>query len=264
MKINEALKQKLDEVAEIAGYIWQKGWAERNAGNISINVTDIIGDENKSLPALSRYPLPRDMKELAGNCFFVTGTLKLMRNVGKNPLKNGSFVRVAPDGSSYDVIGPENIKPTSELPSHFSIHVFLKKKNSSKKVVLHTHPTELTALSHVIEFKDEKRLNEMLWKMHPEVFIVVPRGLGMVPYEVPGTLELADLTVKALENHDFAVWEKHGVLGVGEELVEIFDLLDTLNKSAIMYGYVKACGHQPEGLTQAQLDGLIKPFNIKL
>ena len=37
--INDKLKEQLDEVAEIAGYLWQKGWAERNAGNISINIT---------------------------------------------------------------------------------------------------------------------------------------------------------------------------------------------------------------------------------
>ena len=84
--INEKLQEQLDEVAEIAGYLWQKGWAERNAGNISINISDIIGDENKKAPAIATYDLPRNMKPLAGDCFYVTGTGKLMRNVAKVPV----------------------------------------------------------------------------------------------------------------------------------------------------------------------------------
>ena len=30
-----ALKAEIDKVAEVAGYLWQKGWAERNGGNIT-------------------------------------------------------------------------------------------------------------------------------------------------------------------------------------------------------------------------------------
>ncbi|MDR0542294.1 MAG: rhamnulose-1-phosphate aldolase, partial [Dysgonamonadaceae bacterium] len=36
------LAEKINEVAEVAGYLWQKGWAERNGGNITINITDIV------------------------------------------------------------------------------------------------------------------------------------------------------------------------------------------------------------------------------
>ena len=34
------LKRCIEQVAEVAGYLWQKGWAERNGGNIVVNVTD--------------------------------------------------------------------------------------------------------------------------------------------------------------------------------------------------------------------------------
>ena len=39
-----ALKADIEKVAEVAGYLWQKGWAERNVGNITINVTAWIDD----------------------------------------------------------------------------------------------------------------------------------------------------------------------------------------------------------------------------
>ena len=264
LTINNELKEQLAEVAEIAGYLWQKGWAERNAGNISINISEIIGNENKELPALATYNLPSSTKELANNFFYVTGTGKLMRNVAKNPLKHGSIVRVSADGNSYDIIGEENIKPTSELASHFSILASFKKKGSKNRLVLHTHPTDLIALSHIPELKNEEALNNLLWSMHPETFIVVPRGVGLVPYEVPGTVAIAALTLPALEKHDILIWEKHGVFAVGENLSETFDLIDTLSKSAQIYAFAKTCGYEPEGLTKDQINGLIEPFGIVL
>ena len=33
------LKREIDNIAEVAGYLWTKGWAERNGGNITVNVT---------------------------------------------------------------------------------------------------------------------------------------------------------------------------------------------------------------------------------
>ena len=35
---NKKVKKILFEVGEIADYLWQRGWAERNAGNISVNI----------------------------------------------------------------------------------------------------------------------------------------------------------------------------------------------------------------------------------
>ena len=264
LKINNKLKEQLDEVAEIAGYLWQKGWAERNAGNISINISDIIGEENKNLPVLSNYTLPRNMSDLSGDFFYVTGTGKRMRDVAKNPLQHGSIVRVSVDGNSYDVIAESDIKPTSELPSHFSIHASFKKKGTKNRLVLHTHPTDLIALSHIPELKTSEAINQILWAMHPETFIVVPHGIGLVPYEIPGTLDLADASLELLNKHDIILWDKHGVLAVGENLSDTFDLIDTLSKSAQIYAFAKSCGHNPEGLTKEQINGLIKPFGIIL
>ena len=52
MKYNRQLTERIAEVAEVAGYLWQKGWAERNGGNISYNVTDVADDALRALPPL--------------------------------------------------------------------------------------------------------------------------------------------------------------------------------------------------------------------
>ena len=43
----------IDQVAEVTGYLWQKGWAERNGGNITVNVTEFVDDEIKAMPAIA-------------------------------------------------------------------------------------------------------------------------------------------------------------------------------------------------------------------
>ena len=32
----------LHDVREVSGYLWERGWAERNAGNLSIDVTELV------------------------------------------------------------------------------------------------------------------------------------------------------------------------------------------------------------------------------
>ena len=48
-----ALAAEVNKVAEVAGYLWQKGWAERNGGNITVNITEFVDDEIKAMPAIS-------------------------------------------------------------------------------------------------------------------------------------------------------------------------------------------------------------------
>ena len=55
--MNNKLKSEIQKVAEVAGYLWQKGWAERNGGNITVNVTELVDDEMRALPPISE-PLP--------------------------------------------------------------------------------------------------------------------------------------------------------------------------------------------------------------
>lgn len=39
-----ALAREVAQIAEAAGYLWQKGWAERNGGNITVNITEHVDD----------------------------------------------------------------------------------------------------------------------------------------------------------------------------------------------------------------------------
>ena len=40
------LAREVSQVAEVAGYLWQKGWAERNGGNMTLNITEWVDDDS--------------------------------------------------------------------------------------------------------------------------------------------------------------------------------------------------------------------------
>ena len=118
-------------------------------------------------------------------------------------------------------------------------------------------------MSHNREFLGKDVLTKLLWSMIPETRAFCPRGLGIVPYMMPGSKELASATIAALEeDYDVVLWEKHGVFAIGEDVIEAFDMVDTLNKSALIYRDARAMGFVPEGMSETQMSELAKAFNL--
>jgi rhamnulose-1-phosphate aldolase len=264
MIANKSLQAEIDKIAEVAGYLWEKGWAERNGGNISVNLSRFLSEpEMNCSKASDAIPLLEPVSNLAGDCFYVTGTGMRMRNVARKPYENGSIIRLTPDGAAYEIITEPAVKPTSELPSHLLIHSYLRKAARNGRVVLHTHPTDLIGLTHCKPFLDSGHFTRTLWSMIPESRIIVPKGIGIVPYRIPGSIALAHATIEMLEKHDIVCWEKHGILATGEDVLECFDAIDTLSKSAQIYLNARMAGFEPEGMTDEQLDDLAAAFNLQ-
>ena len=261
--LNKDINRVAGEMSEVASYLWQKGWAERNAGNMSVNISEFITSENAA--AISNenhpfYPLPLSLPALAENYFLVTGTGKRMRDIDRDFDHNALMIRISDDGKGYQLIKYDalqpNLMPTSELPSHLSIHEQLVTEGKRECTVVHTHPNELVSLTHIREYCNQEALNNLLWGMHPETMVVVPEGAGFVPYLLTGSLEIAEATLKKFKHHQVVVWEKHGCFAIGKDVFEAFDLIDTLAKSALIYFQCRAAGYQPEGLTEEQLADL--------
>ena len=100
-----ALAREVNQVAEVAGYLWQKGWAERNGGNITLNITEYIDDEIRSLPAISEVKqIGKKLPFLKGCYFYCKGTQMRMRDLARWPMENGSVIRILDDCSSYVII----------------------------------------------------------------------------------------------------------------------------------------------------------------
>ena len=142
------------KAAEVAGYLWQKGWAERNGGNITVNITELVDTEALSkLPAIGpATAIGMKLPHIKGGIFYCKGTGCRMRDLARRPMDNGSIIRILPDCESYEMIADNPVKPTSELPSHLAIHDDLIAKGSPFRAAIHTHPIELVAMSHNREF----------------------------------------------------------------------------------------------------------------
>lgn len=258
-----ALAALVAEVAETAGYLWQKGWAERNGGNITVNVTDVIDDEIRNIKPISdRIAIGKTLPNLKGRYFFCKGTNKRMRDLARRPMENGSVIRICDDCTAYEIIADQPVRPTSELPAHLSMHDYLIGKGSTYKAVIHTHPIDLIAMSHHPAFLKKDVLTRLLWSMIPETRAFCPKGLGIIPYTLPGSIELADATIKQLNEYDVVMWEKHGTCAVSENIMEAFDMIDTLSKSAQIYLTAKSMGFEPEGMTDEQMNEMKVAFNL--
>ena len=257
------LSAEVEKIAEVAGYLWQNGWAERNGGNITVNVTEFADDEMKQMPAISEVKqIGVTLPALKGCYFYCKGTGKRMRDLARRPMDNGSVIRILDDCASYVIIADNAVMPTSELPSHLTVHAHLIETGSSYKATVHTHPIELVAMSHNRKFLGKDVLTNILWSMIPETKAFCPLGLGVVPYELPGSNSLADATLKELEDYDVVLWEKHGVFAKGLDVMDAFDQIDVLSKSAKIYIDSRCMGFEPEGMSQEQLQGMTKAFNL--
>ncbi len=259
-----ALAAAVNQVAEVAGYLWEKGWAERNGGNITVNVTEHIDDAVKAMPAISDVmQIGATLPHLKGCYFYCKGTQMRMRDLSRAPMDNGSIIRILDDCASYVIIADNPVKPTSELPSHLSVHNYLLAKGSPYRASLHTHPIELVALTHNKKFMEKDVATRMLWSMIPETKAFCPRGLGMVPYMLPSSVELADATIKAIDDdYDVVMWEKHGIFAVDTDIMSAFDQIDVLNKSALIYIASKNMGFEPDGMSDAQMKELSDVFGL--
>ena len=98
--------------------------------------------------------------------------------------------------------------------------------------------------------------------MIPETKAFCPRGLGIIPYKMPSSVELAEATIKELDDYDVVLWEKHGVCAVGEDIMDAFDQVDVLSKSAQIYIDAKSMGFEPDGMSAEQMKELSVTFNL--
>ncbi|MAZ94367.1 MAG: rhamnulose-1-phosphate aldolase [Bacteroidales bacterium] len=248
------LTKLYENIQEVAGLLNSRGWAESNAGNLSIRIDDF---RSEGVPHESNA-LPEAFPHIANSTILVTGKGKRMREVSKS-LKNSSVIlKINSNGDSFSFLSDTDILPTSELYTHLAIHNMIAKRGTGERAVLHSHVTELIAITHFNAYCNEEILNDLLWKMHPETVVFLPKGIGLVPFEIPGTVNIARATLIALKDHPIALWEKHGVFAIEEDIQKCYDLIEIAAKAVKIFLMCKNSGIEPAGLNKKQLDELRK------
>lgn len=271
IELNAAVKAEIAKVSEVAEYLWQREWAERNGGNISVDVTDIFGEQPSDLSAFPHQTLSmvgddHFPREAAGHIFYVKGTGERIREL-RDPELAGCILRIDDQAKGYHLLwggrNNPNFAPTSEFISHVEIIMSKIQSGSADRCVVHTHPLELIALSHHRDYAhDDDVYTHACWQMLPEVRAFVPRGIGVVPYCMPGSKIMADGTRDKLLVNDVAVWEKHGAVATGVDALTAFDFVDVANKGAKLFLMCLASGYVPEGVSKQAMLELKETFGL--
>lgn len=253
----------LNEIMKTSGDIWSKGWAERNAGNISIRLAP-GAFENKDVCSLcpSWVKLGKCLPNLAGEYFLVSGTGKFIRNIPVAPEENLGIIEISDDGSMYRIIwGYSNGgRPTSELSAHLQAHSVKKRiTDGMDRVIIHTHPTNIIALTYAMDL-DTPTLTGLLWEMHAECIVVFPEGVEFLPWMMAGSESIANATADAFLNRNLVVWQYHGIFASGRDPDTAFGLIDTAEKAAEIYFKALSAGGIKNKLPLEKLIAIAKNF----
>lgn len=259
--VGETAAPFIEEMSEITHHMWKLGWDELNGGNISYlldeeEVAKYIDIRREGRTIELTFPVA----ELAGKYFIVTGSGKYFRNVIKDPEANLGVLRVGEAGDKVEILWGlrDNARPTSELASHFMSHIERLKVDKTHRVVLHTHATNVIAMTFTHEL-DEAKFTKTLWQMCTECIVVFPDGVGVIPWMVPGSSEIGRKTADKMKDFRVVVWPHHGIFGTGSSMDTTFGLLETVEKAAIVYNLIG--GREiKQTITDAELAELAAAF----
>ncbi len=248
------IENALKEIKQIASILWKKGWAERNAGNISLLVDEDMGFSEFEEQASGKINI--SCPALAGKYIIISISGSRMRDLAKDPLNNLCLIKISADAKAYHLsysgMFCSDGNPTSELSSHLAIYQKKIEENKPVKAIVHAHAREIIILSHKPEINNSDDFNKILWGSHPEAVVFLPDGAAFVPYKTPGSDEIATDTYNRIEGKSLAVWEGHGSLAFANTPMEAFDLIDIAAKASDIYLRCLSAGYEPKYLSEEE------------
>lgn len=268
-KINKfELDDWINSLAEAGQRMAEIGASEGAAGNLSVCLNadvDIAGRFQLRTP----YRLPIPAPGLAGMTVLVTGSGRRLRDVKRAPFENLGAVLIGMDGLNswlYTNHCCRFTRPTSEFNTHLAVHQDQMARSASTSLALiHSQPFYLTYLSHIEDYQDESTLNFQILRWQPEAMINFQTGIGVLPFEVPGSNDLMAASVNALRSHELIMWCKHGVMARSasgfEHAVDLIEYAET----AARYEYSNLLlDDRSTGLTPSELERIAKAFGLNL
>lgn len=242
-------------------------WHERNSGNMTYRLTDSeVAEASKFFTSTNRvYDLPMNVKGLAGDIFLATGSGKYFMNALVDTNEVVGFCKVLENGTSYEIVwGFENESmPTSELPAHLLIHAKLKEANEGNRIVYHCHPTHLNIMTYVSSY-DSYEFSAKLWKYATEASVFVPKGVGLLKWMMPGSVEIGEESSKMLEEFNIVCWVHHGVFAAGPNPDETLGTVHVAEKAAEVFYKINSM-NLPEinTIKKEEIVDLVTTFGIE-
>ncbi|MBN1311788.1 MAG: class II aldolase/adducin family protein [Anaerolineae bacterium] len=261
------LDELLADIGKAGQRISQIDASEGSAGNISVYVGWHI-EPRRHFPKVEELPLPVAAPEMAGASIVVSGSGCRLRDILDDPRSNLGIVIVNPDGQTaklYTRYRRAFERVTSEFNSHFAVHRDqVHETGTNFHAVVHAQPLHITYLSHIARYRDQDYLNRHLLRWQPELIVNLPRGLGVVPFLVPGSDDLMAATLAKLRHHRLVVWSKHGVIARSEEAtLRASDRIEYV-ETAARYEHINLCaGEIADGLAPEEIRSIVEAFDVE-
>ncbi len=227
----------MKDMCKATANMYRLGWDERNGGNISyLLYEEDVAPYLDTTKVIRTIPMNFEAKSLVGKYFLVTGTGKYFKNVEGDPEHNLGLIRVAEDAVTAELMWgyADGGRFTSELPAHLMSHMVRLAKDPAHRIVMHTHPTNILAMTHVHPM-DDKSFTRTIWGTCTECIVVFPDGIGVLPWMVCGTNEIGIATAEKMKEYRLVVWTQHGIYGTGKDMDETFGLIETVEKGAELW-----------------------------
>lgn len=248
---------------------WDQGWHECNGGNLSYRIRH---DEMEPLfdkltlglwlPCCVHVPM------LAGEFFVITAAGSYFRNMADDPERCLGIIQLNETGTAYRQCWgfAHGGSPTSELPTHLLNHqVRAIASGGIDRVLHHAHPTDINALTFALPL-DSETFTRRLWSTISECAMVFPDGVGVLGWDVPGSVELAVATADLMERTRSVVWAHHGIICAGATFDETFGLMHTIEKAASVLVRVLAMGdpRPDQRITDEDVARLAQYYGLQL
>jgi L-fuculose-phosphate aldolase len=181
-------------------------------------------------------------------------------NISARIPKTDEFL-IKPSGVSLEFLKPEELvvvdlqghKVSGEMPVSMEtpIHAAIYRTRKDAQAVVHTHAPTATAFG-IAE-------REIL-PLQVEMYMRLPNGVPVIPYERPGSRILAKKIQKKIAKYDAVILGNHGIVTIGSTIQAACDLNEMIEEAAKIQLLVNSLGGAGEG--EMDLASLKKRFMI--
>lgn len=260
------IEQLLWEIGEAGVRLAQLGALEGAAGNISVFIPAAMehgGGLETTFIDETPWKLP-DESALPYGTLLITGTGRRLRDAARDPAAVLCVLRLDDAGCTLCRGTGSGVRPTSEIDTHLGIHAAsAATSGGAMRSVVHAQPPHLTWLSHIPTYREFTRLNRQLLRWQPETIVMLPEGIGVLPFETPGTLEQGRMTTQAATRHRLVVWSRHGVVAhaAGGPLAAC-DLIEYAEAAARYEVLDIQAGRPADGMSLAEIRSVALRFGV--
>ncbi len=140
---------------------------------------------------------------------------------------------IKPSGARMECLKPEElvlvdlqgnkVRGEADVSMETPIHAAIYRARKDVQAVVHTHAPTATAFGIA---KTE------ILPLQIEMFMLLPNGVPVVPFEPPGSKALAAAVQKKIEDYDALILENHGIVTVGSTIEAACSLNEMVEEAA--------------------------------